>query len=114
MASLYRRISPRIILRILLFFAVSFILTSTAWMWHQTPKRQAPIAMPHNYKPLRVQSHPIDHLMTNATESFQILLSKESKNLTEASDAYRKRRGRDPPPGFAEWFAFAQDRDAVI
>lgn len=42
------------------------------------------------------------------------MLSKESKNLTKASDAYRKRRGRHPPPGFAEWFAFAQDRDAVI
>ncbi|KAF6789692.1 capsule associated protein [Colletotrichum sojae] len=58
--------------------------------------------------------HPIDTLIKEADETFEALLKKESKSLTEAAKAYRERRGRHPPPGFDAWFQFAQERKAVI
>lgn len=59
-------------------------------------------------------SHPIDQLINNAEQTFSELVAKESKTLEEAAQAYRQRRGRHPPPGFDEWFKFAQENDAVI
>ncbi|KAK1569677.1 capsular associated protein [Colletotrichum navitas] len=58
--------------------------------------------------------HPIDTLIKEAGETFDGLLKKESKTLTDAAKAYRERRGRHPPPGFDAWFQFAQDHRAVI
>ncbi|TQV92962.1 hypothetical protein V2A60_003719 [Cordyceps javanica] len=58
--------------------------------------------------------HPIDGLIFDAQKKFARLLSKETKTVLEAAQAYRKRRGRHPPPGFGEWFEFAQSNDAVI
>lgn len=58
--------------------------------------------------------HPIDHLIERADGEFKGLLSRESKTLHEAAEAYRQRRGRQPPPGFDRWFAYASKRSAVI
>lgn len=58
--------------------------------------------------------HPIGKLIYDAQLTFAELLSKESKSVEEAAQAYRKRRGRHPPPGFDTWFKFAQNKSAVI
>ncbi|KAK5170583.1 uncharacterized protein LTR77_005171 [Saxophila tyrrhenica] len=59
-------------------------------------------------------NHPIDHLIAEADREFNDLLSKETNNLHDAAQAYRNRRGRQPPPGFDRWFEFAQNHSAVM
>ncbi|KAF5003824.1 hypothetical protein FDECE_9644 [Fusarium decemcellulare] len=58
--------------------------------------------------------HPIDKLIHDAGKSYRALVSKESKTIEEAAQAYRKRRGRHPPPGFDKWFEFAQQHNAIV
>ncbi|KAH6649565.1 hypothetical protein F5144DRAFT_478046 [Chaetomium tenue] len=59
--------------------------------------------------------HPIDKLIKAAEEEFATTISKETQNLADAAAAYRKRRGRHPPPGFDEWHKFAKDnKNAII
>jgi hypothetical protein len=60
------------------------------------------------------RSHPIDELISKAEQDFDALVAAESTTLAESAAAYRKRRGRHPPPGFGEWFKFAQDHSVVI
>lgn len=59
-------------------------------------------------------SHPIDRLIAIADKQFADVLSEQSHSLKEAAAAYRKRRGRHPPPGFEQWYAFASERNAVM
>jgi hypothetical protein len=59
-------------------------------------------------------SHPIDALMSTAETDLQELLKAESRDLATAAERYRARHGRHPPPGFAEWFEFAKQHDALI
>ncbi|KAG6036132.1 hypothetical protein E4U41_005762 [Claviceps citrina] len=58
--------------------------------------------------------HPIDKLIYDAQHEFAGLTSGESKTVQEAAQAYRKRRGRHPPPHFDKWFEFAQSHNALI
>ncbi|KKF94640.1 Beta-1 2-xylosyltransferase 1 [Ceratocystis platani] len=58
--------------------------------------------------------HPIDRLVRLADQRFNSLLSTQTSTLSDASAAYRERRGRHPPPGFDEWHAFATKHNAVI
>lgn len=58
--------------------------------------------------------HPIGYLARGARLQLDELLAKETTNLTSAAEAYRQRRGRQPPPDFDRWFAFAQKHDALI
>ncbi len=64
--------------------------------------------------PPPTKKHPIDDLIALADGYYNEVLDKESKTLTEAADAYRKRRGRHPPPGFDAWYQFAVERKAVM
>nr|POF07171.1 beta-1,2-xylosyltransferase 1 [Quercus suber] len=64
------------------------------------------------YPPKR--QHPIDGLIQKADADFQSLLAAELKTLHDAAEAYRARRGRQPPPAFNVWYAFAQNSSAVI
>lgn len=57
--------------------------------------------------------HPIGYLVGGAKTELDILLSKETKNLSAAAQAYRDRRGRQPPPGFDRWYQFAEAHDAL-
>lgn len=59
-------------------------------------------------------THPIDRLIDAADKQFTDILSRESHSLHEAAAAYRKRRGRHPPPGFDVWYKYAQERNAVM
>ncbi|KAK0279659.1 hypothetical protein LTR91_004870 [Friedmanniomyces endolithicus] len=58
--------------------------------------------------------HPIDHLIAEADVDLKTLLAKETHNVHDAAHAYRLRRGRQPPPHFDEWFAFAQNHSALM
>ncbi|KAI1771072.1 glycosyltransferase family 90 protein [Hypoxylon cercidicola] len=58
--------------------------------------------------------HPIDDLIKVANKDFEDLLDREAHTLAEAAQAYRKRRGRHPPPGFDKWFEFAKENKAVL
>lgn len=59
-------------------------------------------------------SHPIDTLIFDSQHKFTELVSKQTKTLEEAAQAYRKRRGRHPPPGFDKWFEHAQSHNALL
>jgi hypothetical protein len=69
------------------------------------------LGLPHQSDP---PSHPIDDLVRKAGKEWQSLLSKETRHVAAAARAYRARRGRHPPPGFAEWFDYATSRGAVM
>ena len=58
--------------------------------------------------------HPIDALRQVAEAEFEHLTARETHDLASAAEQYRVSRGRHPPPGFDEWFRFAQAKDAVI
>ena len=60
------------------------------------------------------QLHPVDSLVDKADAQFQEFLSKETHGVAEAARAYRRRRGRHPPPWFDQWVRFAEEHDAVI
>lgn len=77
---------------------------------------QEPIhnSLPPLGPPPTAGGHPIDKLVYDAQMTFAELTSKESKTVEEAAQAYRKRRGRHPPPGFDKWFEFARSKNAVI
>lgn len=64
--------------------------------------------------PAASSSHPIDHLIQGAQTTFDEIFSRQSTTLAEAADAYRKLRGRHPPPGFDDWYRYASDNNAVI
>jgi hypothetical protein len=67
---------------------------------------EKPILGPH--------THPIDKLIKDAETNFYDTLGKQSNTLEAAAAAYRKRRGRHPPPGFREWYEFAKEHKAVM
>lgn len=58
--------------------------------------------------------HPIDPLIQTAETEFAAKLSKSTQTLADAAAAYRKRRGRHPPPGFDKWYEFATERNTII
>lgn len=65
-------------------------------------------------QPAAQAAHPIDRLIDSADKQFADMLSRESHSLDEAAAAYRKRRGRHPPPGFDAWYQYAHERNAVM
>ncbi|AEO68497.1 glycosyltransferase family 90 protein [Thermothielavioides terrestris NRRL 8126] len=58
--------------------------------------------------------HPIDALIQAAEREFAAKLSKSTQTLAAAAAAYRKRRGRHPPPWFDKWYKFATEHGAII
>lgn len=62
----------------------------------------------------RIIIHPIPKLMADAQANFKKLIQKQSKTVAQASKEYRRRYKRDPPKGFDEWFAFAQENQVKI
>lgn len=58
--------------------------------------------------------HPIDDLVLDARKKHESLVGQQSTTIHAAAERYRKRRGRHPPPGFDQWFKYAQRHDAVV
>ncbi|KAK5674694.1 hypothetical protein LTS10_012695 [Elasticomyces elasticus] len=81
--------------------------------FHSAVSSKAPPSTSTNALPPKV-NHPIDHLIEEAGKELGALLAKETHNVHDAAQAYRLRRGRQPPPYFDKWFAFAQNHSALM
>lgn len=57
---------------------------------------------------------PINDLIAKADSKYERLLGKQTIGLAQASQAYRSRRGRHPPPSFDRWVAFAEAHGCLI
>jgi hypothetical protein len=64
-------------------------------------------------RPSSSSANPIDRLIQHADVTFEEMLEKQTRSLEGAAEAYRRTRGRHPPPGFDAWHKFAQERNAV-
>lgn len=62
----------------------------------------------------RPSTHPITTLIHDAEDAFSHLLSKETHDLASAAEAYRKARGRHPPPAFDSWYDVAKSHDVIM
>ncbi|KAK8183043.1 glycosyl transferase family 90-domain-containing protein [Phyllosticta capitalensis] len=58
--------------------------------------------------------HPIVALSEKASADFSAMLWRQSANITVATDEYKRRYGRSPPPGFDRWFDFARSQNSPI
>lgn len=58
--------------------------------------------------------HPVEELHQRAQQHLAQLLEKETGSLEEAEEAYIRRRGRRPPPGFDKWFQYAQSHGVIL
>lgn len=83
---------------------------------HGAPQFSSGGKRPVNWKEVASGSHPIDALVRSSHDEFEKLVQNALpvSTLKEAAAAYRKRRGRHPPPDFRKWFEFAQLKDAYI
>ncbi|KIH87793.1 hypothetical protein SPBR_04996 [Sporothrix brasiliensis 5110] len=61
-----------------------------------------------------VHPHPITKLIEDAQSEWQRILDSGVKSTPEAAREYRRRRGRDPPPGFDAWASSALRSNSVI
>jgi hypothetical protein len=58
--------------------------------------------------------HPIPAIVADARRRQRALLREQTHSPEDAARAYRRRRGRHPPPGFDEWARYALAHDAVL
>jgi hypothetical protein len=72
------------------------------------------VESPEEWTDESTQWHPINDLINSAEREFASFLPKETADLKSTAAAYRKRRGRHPPPGFDVWFEFAKKHKAII
>lgn len=63
-----------------------------------------------------INKHPIDTLMEEAYEQHQawVKQASTSNTLRQATDEYRRRYKRHPPPKFDEWYNYATSRSSLI
>lgn len=66
----------------------------------------------HSYPPEKV--HPISNLIQHAQQEFDHVRSRQSKNLAEAVQEYKRRYKMHPPPHFDKWFQFAQSKGVQL
>ena len=64
--------------------------------------------------PVNDPRHPIEMLIIKAQTDFQKLIGRQSKVLEDAEAEYRRRYGREPPPGFDKWFSYALSKQSVL
>lgn len=89
------------------FFSPAISDQVNTHLYPQAPDEPIPTEVP-------ALDHPIGYLIQGARIQLDEWLEKETTNISTAAQAYRERRGRQPPPGFDRWFKFAQDHDALI
>ncbi|GAA5999999.1 hypothetical protein JCM10207_006007 [Rhodosporidiobolus poonsookiae] len=61
-----------------------------------------------------LQPHPIHHLIRQAKKEWKAKVGRQSTNLNEAITEYKRRYGRRPPKGFADWYFHAKANDFVM
>jgi hypothetical protein len=94
---------------------VLLLCNSVLLLWQfRSPSQPAHHDKLIQHGPSTQHLHPIDELMEDAQRRFEELISEQTHDLKSAAEAYRQRRGRDPPPHFDAWFEYAQKHDAVI
>ncbi|GAA5998833.1 uncharacterized protein JCM10292_005732 [Rhodotorula paludigena] len=60
------------------------------------------------------EEHPIHGLMREARANWTAKVERQSKSLDEAVREYRRRFGREPPPGFEKWYRWAREHDVQL
>ncbi|KAF3016606.1 F-actin-capping protein subunit beta [Penicillium rubens] len=58
--------------------------------------------------------HPISKLTSDASQSFNETLMRQSRSLKDAVTEYRRRYNMPPPPYFDEWYEFATQRNTML
>jgi hypothetical protein len=56
-------------------------------------------------------NHPIVGYMKEADEIWQAYEEERSMTFKETVSKYRRKYGRNPPPGFRDWYKFARERN---
>jgi hypothetical protein len=110
MANLIARLNSRQSLAVVSCFAILAFIYRLPDLSSTSPTFEPVLLEPS----AQIDIHPIDTLIETAETEFQRLLEGESPDLASAADRYRARRGRHPPPGFAEWFEFAKTKNALV
>lgn len=62
----------------------------------------------------RLCDHPISILASEASETYNATVRRQSKSLDEAVTEYRRRYGMPPPPHFDKWYDFAKQRNTML
>lgn len=60
------------------------------------------------------RNHPVEIFITNAKADFERLVQRQSKSYAAAHKEYLRRYGVEPPPGFREWYEFAESQKSPI
>ncbi|KAK4097300.1 glycosyltransferase family 90 protein [Parathielavia hyrcaniae] len=103
----------RYVVPALLLAATFYSLDEPAYYLSQLGPLFLPAAWSGSAK-YRPSEHPIDGLIKAAEIEFADKIAKATRTLPDAAAAYRKRRGRHPPPGFDKWYEFAQEKHNAI
>ena len=71
--------------------------------WHSDEKLDDPIDP--------IDNHPISSLMADASKKWRKYEDNRSTSFRDTVKNYRKRYGRNPPPGFTDWYKYARKRN---
>ncbi|KAJ5024412.1 hypothetical protein PSV08DRAFT_227664 [Bipolaris maydis] len=96
---------------------VAFALWPVSSFIQHTPLSQHRTSLPGVNWPGssdNIQYHPVELLIRKAQDDFKHLVDKQSKTLESAETEYRRRYSRSPPPGFAQWFAYAKSKNSIL
>ncbi|EME38420.1 glycosyltransferase family 90 protein [Dothistroma septosporum NZE10] len=109
---LERRPTALLLSACIVAIAIAIALTLLYLAWYLRTDADADPALP----PWPSGSHPIDALMAQAEIFNSETLTPEHnpRTVADAAAAYRKRRGRHPPPMFDMWFAWAKEHDCLV
>lgn len=76
--------------------------------------QHAPRSHPVEPPQPRPNRHPIENLITEADQTWNHWMKTETFNYKDAVKAYKKARGRHPPPNFDKWYEFAKAHGTVF